>query len=251
MNKNIPDELAALEKKLNSMERTSRTRVIVSLTIVVLVGIVLMIYITVAVRAKSAELQARTIELQAKTTELSLLNDSTKKVKDKLDSLKKEISKLETYSLKGFGKSDMAAENISKKEAAQIFALSDTIERILDTAKVSKNVKIRYFPKKGDPQGVVVGILQKLGYEPVIIPARTEMTGLPTNVIWYGAKVPKNEIIIAALHLIRAGVPLKAIKPFVNRPAKEWSIEIGASVISNDKPLLTSKNVLARFGARD
>lgn len=68
-----------------------------------------------------------------------------------------------------------------------------------------------------------------------------------TNAIWFGANVPIEDIKIVALSLLRAGIPIKGIRPFrtsASNPGFKMNIiEVGASVDLENKDLLTVDQV--------
>ena len=100
------------------------------------------------------------------------------------------------------------------------------------------NVVVQYFPKNVDGNRVEAALTElgfRLDRRSALVPA------LPTNSIWYGTPVALEDVKLVALTLIRAGVQIRAIRPFPDySPRKDASlIQVGADVAVADRPPLT------------
>lgn len=66
--------------------------------------------------------------------------------------------------------------------------------------------------------------------------------GIPdvgTNAIFFGDKVPIEDVKLVALTLIRAGVEIKYIRPFKNSTGRSLLIQVGAGTAYVSKPPLS------------
>ena len=100
-----------------------------------------------------------------------------------------------------------------------------------------KAVTVQYFPK-GVDGNKVESALMELGF--ILDKKQAPLPGIPTNSIWYGTPVSIEDVKLVALTLIRAGVQIKALRPFADySPRKNASlIQVGADVaVVNDSPL--------------
>ena len=93
---------------------------------------------------------------------------------------------------------------------------------------------VQYFPKDVDGKKVEAALLE-LGFS--IDKRQASISNIPTNAIWYGEPVKIEEVKLVAFTLIRAGVQIKAIRPFAdNSPRRNAAlIQVGA-----DKDVVTN-----------
>jgi hypothetical protein len=107
---------------------------------------------------------------------------------------------------------------------------------------------IEYYPKDIDHDPIIVSSrLRGLGFVVVEKPAKVQE--VPTNAIWFGIEVPIEDVKLVALTLIRAGVALKTIKPFIRSEQEaDWAklIQIGADADYADSPALTASFIDAQ-----
>lgn len=102
-----------------------------------------------------------------------------------------------------------------------------------------KDIFIRYYRHNED--GIGVYKLEEIGYYMHQKPA-TETAGLGSNIIYYGAEVPLEDIQIVALTLLKEGIPLKSIQ----HTRFEWkssAIEIGTDTALIDEPDLSIQDI--------
>ena len=100
-----------------------------------------------------------------------------------------------------------------------------------------KAVTVQYFPKNVD-ENKVESALTELGF--TLDKKRAPVPGIPTNAIWYGTPVSIEDVKLVALTLIRAGVQIRAIRPFADYSPRRNAalIQVGADVaVVNDPPL--------------
>jgi hypothetical protein len=100
-----------------------------------------------------------------------------------------------------------------------------------------KAVTVQYFPKNVD-ENKVESALTELGF--TLDKKRAPVPGIPTNSIWYGTPVSIEDVKLVALTLIRAGVQIRAIRPFADYSPRRNAalIQVGADVaVVNDPPL--------------
>lgn len=107
-----------------------------------------------------------------------------------------------------------------------------------------QKITVQYFPKNVDPI-VIKNTLSSLGF--------TFIEGFPqqrgaTNAIWFGNDVPISDVKLVALTLVRAGVDLKAIRPFrKNHPVtnRNFLIQVGTDEDLSGIPSMTIGEISA------
>jgi hypothetical protein len=97
-----------------------------------------------------------------------------------------------------------------------------------------RRASIMYYTRDRD-NSKVVDELEKLGFNFTLQPS--QRSSYSSNCVWYGARVPPDDVKVVALALLRAGVGLQAIKPFESSPDKDWIIEIGNRQMNYDDVL--------------
>jgi hypothetical protein len=104
-----------------------------------------------------------------------------------------------------------------------------------------RGVTIRYYRGEFDDERVKQA-LENLGFtvQQEIVPSTRR--GTQTNAVWYGTDVPPEDVQVVALALIRAGVALQLVKPFVDQPRKRSQIEIGNKELASNA-LLTVQDI--------
>lgn len=118
----------------------------------------------------------------------------------------------------------------------------DFLQEEISFAATSGNKKIdlaliEYFPKDLD-KGTVEQALRKLDFPLVIMPAI--ISDLPSNAIWFSARVNLDDVKLVAETLIKAGVEIKAIRPFAETEAfSESLIRVGADPQIKQRSSLT------------
>lgn len=88
-----------------------------------------------------------------------------------------------------------------------------------------QQVTVRYFPKDVDRR-IVEAALRELGFN--LTRGQANLPDLPTNAIWFGDDVSIEDVKLVAYTLIRAGVEIKAIRPFRNPDGKSRQIQVGS-----------------------
>jgi hypothetical protein len=89
-------------------------------------------------------------------------------------------------------------------------------------------VVVQYFPKVFD-QAQLEGALQKLGDKYKIIRGKPEIGDTPTNAIFYGSNVSRDDVKAVARVLVDAGIKINAIKKFrTSTSTKARTIQIGS-----------------------
>lgn len=178
---------------------------------------------------------------QAESLKYKTLLFENNALEAKKQQLEKEL--MTTYGL--------SVENVKSISGNQVLEKSisanDAIKALLQQFTPGQNVTVRYYSKTIDEKRVVVE-LQALGYRYEEKSAAEYMSKRATNAMWFGSGVGINDVKITALALIRAGVPIKGIRPFKNNASnpeyKKNIIEVGASVDLDNKPLLTVQDIM-------
>ncbi|MGK7923235.1 MAG: glycoside hydrolase family protein [Trichodesmium sp.] len=107
--------------------------------------------------------------------------------------------------------------------------------------KQANSVVVEYFPKDVD-NGVVEKALRNLDYQLILLPSVT--VDVPSNSIWFGSKVNKEDVKLVAEILISSGVEIRAIRPF-NKDVEfaDLLIQVGADPEIQNRPSLTLNEV--------
>ncbi len=101
-----------------------------------------------------------------------------------------------------------------------------------------REVTVQYFPKDVD-ENKVESALMELGF--TLDKRRAPLPGVPTNAIWYGTPVSVDDAKLVALTLVRAGVQIKAIRPFADYSPRRDAplIQVGGDVALINAPPLS------------
>ena len=142
-----------------------------------------------------------------------------KKHKESEESLQKQVVTSQVVALQAFAIDKQKPEDARK--VRQSFEALAHISAITATTSPEQhsNTRIQYF-KKATDSPKLVNALKDLGFEDVS--ERTASNPRETNGIWYGARVPENDVKLVAFALMRAGIDLQSIQP---------SLRIGPEVI--------------------
>lgn len=233
LNTDLQSLLSSVERK----ERAAKKRIIIFSIVPLLLALALLLYISAKVQQRSVALTKINREVSLKTNQIKHLNDS--------------LFRLGKTALNGFGYSKSQLSGISAKQIKASLDANAQIVQFLQTHQISPGIDIRYFPKGAD-QDKIISALKEQGFNPIIIPARENMQGVPTNAIWYGNNANLDDVKLVAMYLIRAGIALKSIKPFEKPDGpKRNAIEIGAGKKYVDDKPYTIENVLQSHHFRE
>lgn len=117
--------------------------------------------------------------------------------------------------------------------------LAPILER-LPEGQLRPDIVVRYY--KHEKDGNKVYVLKDLGYY-IHEKVAKETAGLGSNVIYYGDRVPVQDIKLVALTLIQSGLLIKDIQP-TQFKWKSKAIEIGTDIELADSPPLNANEVL-------
>jgi hypothetical protein len=164
--------------------------------------------------------------------------------------LAKEKAAAETDLIKAMGYSpnfDEKEQNDAAKSKA--IAANAAIKKMTENNwNREKDIEVYYYNKTIDEKKIVVG-LEALGYQFQTAPPSRYMDKKQTNSIWFGSDVPIKDVKVVALALIRAGIQIRAIRPYQRSSTdpdyKSNRIEVGASVDVERRPPLTVDEVVA------
>jgi len=161
----------------------------------------------------------------------------------KIDQLENNTTKinnsLETLINRGFTSSK--AKSVTPKIREQSDqANKELIPELKQNSENKELITVQYFPKDVDPQ-IIEKTLQKLGFK--LETGKPKITEVSTNSIWFGEKVKVEDVRLIAYTMIRAGVQIKAIRPFRNLSEKNsLLIQIGSDAqIQDFQPLTVEK----------
>ena len=161
----------------------------------------------------------------------------------KIDQLENNTTKinngLETLINRGFTSSK--AKSVTPKIREQSDqANKELIPELKQNSGNKELITVQYFPKDVDPD-IIQETLQKLGFK--LETGKPKITEVSTNSIWFGEKVKIEDVKLVAYTLIRAGVQIKAIRPFRNLSEKNpLLIQIGSDAdIQDIQPFTVDK----------
>ena len=104
-----------------------------------------------------------------------------------------------------------------------------------------KTITVMYYTKDFD-KNIVVSLLKNLGFKFEISESNPNLKNEPTNAVWFGSNVNIEDVKIVASTLIGAGLQIKTIQPS-QKPQSASTIQVGHSVASKDRPLLTVEQI--------
>ncbi|MHC1774885.1 MAG: hypothetical protein AB9834_05665 [Lentimicrobium sp.] len=108
---------------------------------------------------------------------------------------------------------------------------NDAIKNLATGYSPGRNVEVQYYNKTIDEKRIVLE-LEAPGYKFISRPPSQYMSKKQTNALWFGADVPLKDVKIVAHAMVRAGVPLRGIRPYgssSSNPAYKINIiEVGA-----------------------
>lgn len=149
-----------------------------------------------------------------------------------------------------FGVSHQMAERISRDRFQECNEADAILARSSESGHEYGIYTIEYFPKDVDHDPEVVRrIFESLGFNVELKSPNVE--GIPTNAVWFGHDVPISVVKLVALTLVRAGVALQTIKPFVHSDNEsEWArlIQIGADGDFSESTILTASFINSQTG---
>ncbi|MEO0458950.1 MAG: hypothetical protein AAF152_20540 [Cyanobacteria bacterium P01_A01_bin.114] len=194
-----------------------------------------------AEREAQEEITALTESTQQSSSSIQTLTENNKRLLELLESVKTTTDSVDEdleallIHLKSLGYSSDSVEQLAQSLEAEA-ALQD---EILESGEVElfstgqskvderqqRGIAVEYFTKDVD-QGIVGAQLSELGFKTEakdpIIPDR------PTNAIWFGADVSREDVQLVALTLVRAGVQIDSIRPFAQGQGRTELIQVGS-----------------------
>lgn len=235
------NETDELIKKVNIRAVNKLYRFTNSFSVLMLVVLfILSIYGPIRVNNLTREIKSLEKLKQAEVEKYQSLLSDNKVLEVKKKELEEEL--MTTY---GFT-IDSTMSLLKNEGLEKSLSANDAIKFILSRHKPNNNIIIAYYDRTIDEKRVGLE-LRALGYHFKNKSASEYMSKKKTNAIWFGAEVPIVDIKIVALTLIRAGIPIKGIRPYKNnstyRNYKKNIIEVGASVDLDTKPQLTVEQV--------
>lgn len=179
-----------------------------------------------------AELNASSLEIRKKIEKTKIEYESLIKLKAEL-----QAELMESYGLN--------LDSVGSKDVKSVINKSlranSAIIKIGKMKRIRQPINVEYYNKTIDDKRVAVE-LEALGYQFVSKRPSKVMSRKETNALWFGSNVPVEDVKVVAFTLIRAGVQLKAIRPYrtskSNSNYKANVIEVGASNdVINEPPL--------------
>jgi hypothetical protein len=182
---------------------------------------------------------------------------NTQEIKGSTEDIKALLARV----LSGFGVAQGRVESIQKNglsSSADVklvqagIAGDDLIKTLLapvQTENQKQQTTVVYYAKDVDPGSVngppLISSLLQAGFKPVQTTQGRKNPDLSTNAIWVGQDVPIEQAKIVAYTLMRAGVEIRAIRPFSGTGRNPHEIEIGADAAIVRRPPLTYDQIQA------
>lgn len=237
----VTKEYDQLKKDVNiaKIDRISKISKFVSL---IIIPVLFFLFTYGAIRLNNLYKEIDSLEKKKQTEQLKI-----ETLKFEKQTLEKKKIQLETELMTTYG---LSIDSITSLSSSQILEISisanDAIKDIIKKYTPNQNVIVRYYKKTIDEKRIVIE-LEALGYGFQEKSPSGYMSMKETNAIWFGANVPIEDTKIVALSLLRAGIPIKGIRPFRNSASnpeyKKNIIEIGASVDLENRDVLTVESV--------
>lgn len=201
--------------------------------------------------------QADATQKKSDDENISFLKQSLTQVLGNTQDIKTLLARV----LSGFGVAQARVESIQKNGLASSDDLKlvqegitgdDLIKTLLapvQTENQKQQTTVVYYAKDVDPAVVngstlssfgpaLISSLLQAGFKPVQTTLGRKNPNLSTNAVWVGQDVPIEQAKFVAYTLMRAGVKIRAIRPFSGTDRKPNEIEIGADqAILNRQPL--------------
>jgi hypothetical protein len=170
-------------------------------------------------------------EISIKKIRIEILNLEISAKKDSLDKIQSKYLQTNLkfkYGLYIENKVNLPSNMkiIQKSDSANILMDKIRAEHPLDT-----NISVSYYSKTEEAEKITLS-LKSLTYNLITKNPNELMRSYKTNSVWFGNKVDISDVKIIALALIRAGIPIRAIRPFRNSSSnyKPNIVEIGGDV---------------------
>lgn len=239
-------DLLRKEVDIEKIDQVARFSRIISLLIIPVLFI-LFTYGAIRLNNLYKELNSLEILKQAEQLKIEALKFENSTLEKKKSELEKKKVQLESELMSTYG---LSIDSLTSLSSSQILDKSissnDAIKDLIKTHTPNHDVTIRYYKKTIDEKRIVLE-LEALGYEFQEKSPSGYMSKRETNAIWFGANVSLNDVKIVALALLRAGIPLKGIRPFrssVSNPDyKKNIVEVGASADLDIKGVLSVESI--------
>lgn len=228
-------EKLRLEAEVKAGKRFKRLSIALALFLFVTVGMA----IAAVWQWQNADIQRKRSVAAMKEAEAA--RKLAEAARTEAESARKEAEARTDELLKQFGwaSSRLSKGSLDRYSVQQSLTANQDLQQAAGLAprESRKVVTVQYFPKDVDGEKVESALLE-LGF--TLDKKRAPVPGIPTNSIWYGTRVSIEDVKLVALTLIRAGVQIKAIRPFADySPRKNAAlIQVGADVaVINNAPL--------------
>jgi len=209
------DELRKFFSEMTSNKRAYRRASAISLISIVLAGLWLAFSIY-----KVTTLRQETSDLLKQKQQLS---GEVERLRTEKDELERNTELLPVR--------ESAAARRESQELASATSINDR-----------GAVTVQYFAKDIEGQKVE-SALKELGFRLEVRPAILETTF--TNAIWFGPNVKTEDVKLVAYTLIRAGVEIRDIRPFLRSSGRELLIQVGGLKDAADKSVWTWERIQA------
>jgi hypothetical protein len=232
-----PIDLGKVLSQLSANEKRSQRRSVIYTVVSLLIGGIWLSYSIIQVSNLRKEVSGLT---QAKA-ELDKEIEEKKIENERLGELKRTLLREWGWTDKTIGNDETIGKEEETLEANnQRQAIASTTDTPANLER-RKNITIEYFPKDFDKDSVRAA-LRGLGFTTLI---RESPGTTPTNSVWFGRSVHVDDVKLVAFTLIRAGVEIRDIRPYLDSGGRESLIQLGGRPLAVNKPVWTVERISA------
>lgn len=169
-------------------------------------------------------------------------SETLRQQREEIERNEQRLRTLAPAALRGFGWEDTVRFE-SQKVQASLVAHDSLTQITKSNPRIAQGQGVVYFAKSAQidaNQGNFIASLRDLGFSVTVRPPINP--NRPTNAVWFGNEVDPAAVEMAAYALLRAGYALQHIGR-VSEPdgSKARVIEIGASPLARDQPVITNE----------
>lgn len=240
----VDTEYETLKESLNfeKLEKVAKTSRLIS---ILFIPLLFLLFVYGGYKLNNLRHDISRLEIQKRDS-----ISKSQQIQQDIIELQKQKTIAEADLIRALGYSPAFKEKALNEEAKSTAIAANTAIKTITKSNWNnkKDIEVYYYNKTIDEKKIVVG-LEALGYRFKTAPASRYMDKKQTNAIWFGSDVPLNDVKVVALALMRAGIQIKAIRPYKKSIAdpeyKSIRIEVGASIDIESQPTLTVDGIVA------
>jgi hypothetical protein len=232
-------DLGKVLSEISSSEKRSQRRSVIYTVVSLLIGAIWLSYSIIEVSSLRREASGLRKEKANLDTDIA-------RGKDKIEGLQADISRLDELRYARLREWGWLEETIAKVEqSAKANDERQAIASDTDTPanlERRKSITIEYFLKNVDKDKVLAA-LGGLGF--TALRQSPALGTTPTNAVWFGRSVQIDDAKLVAYTLIRAGIQIKDIRPYLVSEGRDSLIQVGGRPLAVNKPVWTVERISA------